>query len=447
MQTETWAEIEDDIKSLMRTKVREIGYCIKQILSAPDLKENEFRELKPHRFEVGLLPLRSTARARVDLTIDATFAITNWDNESLAEKINQGIDLTSDIRQEVHNSLTDVLVEIAPNDFYLRFSERRDRDKSIEMKLADAVRTKLVAAYCANVANVIVTQVDTDDVKKVRGLLHEPHDADFKVRSLRLGEDIKFYITWRISDLDKDAWDIITRPFCNEVTISAAVREALIGHFATLDDLELRFEQEEERRALEAIANEAMTKSVNHHFGLMVNITNLRRDKTPLELEIDFNRQQKIEEGLKEKTKELDHLREIRDIERAHEKRRMKAAGELDEIEHQKYAELLSIPSMDLTAEQWDLLEDLKERSGKGIPLSGRQAIAFNDLGGLEDSEDKARILGDKRGRKGVRTSLPGKREQLSQKDKASGAAALEGNIMDNDLHRTIENTSEEVTK
>ena len=183
LQTKSWEIIEKDIKELMSVKATDIGYCIRQILSAPDLKENEFRELKPHRFEVGLLPLRSTARARVDLTIDATFAITNLDNDILAEKVNQGIDLASDIRQEIHNSLTDVLVEITPNDFYLKFAERREGEKSIEMKLADAVRDKIRSVYNASVANVVVTQVDTDDVRKVRALLHEPHDVEFTVSS------------------------------------------------------------------------------------------------------------------------------------------------------------------------------------------------------------------------------------------------------------------------
>jgi hypothetical protein len=106
LRKDTWQQIENRIRGGMEEAAQKIGYHVKQIFSAPEMKENKYGQLRHHRFSIENLPLKSTARAHVDLTVDATFCITDWERISLSSKINQGIDLHSNIYSELHDALS-----------------------------------------------------------------------------------------------------------------------------------------------------------------------------------------------------------------------------------------------------------------------------------------------------------------------------------------------------
>jgi len=339
LQKKSWSSIEAAIKVGMEAKVKEIGYRVKQIFSKPVLKEDKYAELKLHRFLVKGLPFRSTSPVHFDLTVDATFSIPNWDDERLADKINQDIDLDSDITAELRHALSIVLAKVTPNDFILKFSKTEGDRPSIEKQLVDAVFAKLTDSYKAHVSFVLISQVDTDEIKRVREILNVPKDVEFTATP-SAGEEVTFSLSWKISNIEENSWEIINRPSCNLEAIQNQLRSALSGTFSALDAEELRYIGEGARRELEEKASVAAHLHVERYFGLILSVSNFRRLRTGIEEEAERVRSEIQRARLEETRKLVQHEGKIRDLRREQELVVVSKAGELSSRTQTRMLEL-----------------------------------------------------------------------------------------------------------
>jgi hypothetical protein len=327
LQRKSWPLIETAIKNGMESEAKKIGYRVKQIFSKPELKESKFAEPQLHQFVITGLPFRSTSPVHFDLAVGATFSIADWDDERMTEKINHGIDLDSDMKTELRQALSIVLARVTPNDFILKFSQDID-GPSIETKLADAVQTKLKEAYQANVSFVSVNQVDTDEIKRVREILDVPKDVDF-MATPPSGEEIRFSLTWKISNIETNSWDIISRPFCNLDEIQGRLRNTLSGAFSALRYDELRYEGEDQRKKLEERASKVAVAHVETFFGLLLTTSDLRRFRTKMEELAEQLRIKVLQGKINEIGTTIDHNATMLEIRRAHELGSARRAGEL----------------------------------------------------------------------------------------------------------------------
>lgn len=391
LQNKSWALIEAAIKAGMEAKSREVGYRVKQIFSEPELKENKFGELRLHGFPIIGLPLKSTSPACFDLNVAAQFFINSWDDAMIAEKINQGIDIESDILSELRNSLAAVLARITPNDFILKFSSDDDEGVSIEKRLIHAATNALINAYNAHVTFVVVTQVDTAEINRVRQILNEPQDVEFIATPYGRGEDIRFALSWKISDIDTDSWEIINKPFCNLDFIQTQVRSALSGAFSTRTYQDLRYVSEQSRINLEQAAQQAAAKHISAYFGLKISVSNLRREATVIEHEAEKLRSKIIIEEIADVNERLSHESEGRRIHRQQELDAIKKSGELTDRRHSRLIELLENP--DRNKAEDDELAALQRTAGptrdnvNSLPVGAQRRIAVVDTSSATNPE------------------------------------------------------------
>jgi hypothetical protein len=283
VQPESWKDIEAQIKEKMVERAGEIGYDVKQIFSAPRLKEWEFADPKYHRFELSDLPLRSTARAHVDLTVAATFFIKDWGDSKIVQKINQGIDLGTDIERELRQTLSSVLAEVSPNDFILKFSERNAENGSTEDKLRTAVEKTLIDKYQAGVSSVIVTPVDNDEIGRVRGLLNVPKILQFTAKPLAGPEEMSFSVSWRVCDIESDSWNKVSRSTCNLDAIEKSLISALEASFNGVAPQLLYARTSGELKQLGEEAFKQPKKEIVANFGVGIDLSNLNRAWTSSE--------------------------------------------------------------------------------------------------------------------------------------------------------------------
>lgn len=352
LEKSSWEKIEATIKSEMEIKAKEIGYHVKQIFSRPELKENEFKESKLHRYPILQLQLKSTAPVYFDLTVAATFAILDWKNEELAEKINQGVDLKTDITSELHHALAAVLVTCPPNDFILKFGDPRNGGASIEAELKDAIKNTLEKKYQAQVSFVSVDQVDTDDIKRVRELLNIPKEVEFDAIPYGGGESVKYRLTWKISSIDQNSWSVISRQFCNLENIQNELQKILSGSFSSLGHNDLRYETAEAKRILEEKAEGVAKTHVQDFFGLTVSVSNLRRDPTKQEQKVQGLHEKQFDAEVDEAVDKIVHTRTLRNVDRKRELEFRQKSDQLVDIRHKRLAELLSKPDRNRLEEE-----------------------------------------------------------------------------------------------
>src|SRR4029077_9039122 len=360
LQTKSWDIIEADITAAMEAKAKIVGYRVKQIISRPELDENKFRHANPHPFEIKNLPLRSTSPTVVDLTVGVNLSITKWDDEGLAAKINQGVDLETDIEAELRHALTSVLIETIPNDFILNFSKSQGDEASIEQKLCHAVQKRLQDVYKADVFSVVVTQVDTDEVKRVKELMNEPHEVYFDVKPYGGGEDLMFSMTWKISDIQANSWEIIRRPFCNSDNIRDALRTVLQGTFSALNYNDLRYETVTQKDSLEAAAVSAAEKHIASHFGLVIALSNLRRGRTKGEAGATALIGETLDLKIEDKRAALKHKVGLRQEERKQELERVRSTNVRVVRDRERLSLLEARPPNDLTGPEQEELARLK---------------------------------------------------------------------------------------
>ena len=216
---------------------------------------------------------------------------------------------------------------MTPNDFILKFSQDID-GPSIETKLANAVQSKLTDAYKANVSFVSVNQVDTDEIKCVREILDVPKDVEFAAIPSS-GEEIRFSLTWKISNIEKNSWDIISRPFCNLDEIQARLRNTLSGAFSALPYDELRYEGDDQRKKLEEHASKVSAAHIEKFFGLILATSDLRRFRTTMEELAEQLRIKLLQDRINEVAAESKHDVAMKEVRRTRELGSTKRAGEL----------------------------------------------------------------------------------------------------------------------
>lgn len=420
LQEPVWSSIKADIKELMKQEADRIGYCLQQIFSEPELDENKYKDLQSHRFTIRQLPLRSTARARVDLTVDAEFSISEWEDPNIAEKINHSIDLEDDIKREIREALSSILVSISPNNYYLKYADRENGGISVEDQLTNSVKERLESTYKANVSNAIVTQMDTFEVEKVRGLLHRPRELKFTAGSYGIGEEIRFSISWKICGLNSESWDKITSEFANSEEIGEKIASTLKTLFSTLKEEQLRFETGEHAMRLLEAAQRVVKEQIEGDYGVLVQLSNLRRDKTPVEQEIDKQAAAERKNLVESRRKAMEHQGKLGDRDRERELSDSETTNRRRLSDQREIQRIADKPQDQRTDQEEDRLQRLQQKyGGDTVQRTGMSALLRPDL---NVPLDKNAILGrgtdvDQTSTSGEPATLPSQTEINADKD------------------------------
>lgn len=387
LQSDTWSDIAEKIKAGMTLRAKAIGYDVEQIFSAPAIVENEFSKPDYHPFELSDLPLRSTSRARVGLTVATNFYVPDWSGKRISQKINQGIDLKGDIRRELSQALSTVLATVNPNDFMLGFGQRGADGTSIEEQLVGAVRKTLTESYDAEVLKVAVTPVENDDVVRVRGMLDVGHVLEFETTPYSGPENLSFKVTWRVCGFAADSWDKISRPECNLDSIEAALKNALVRTFNGIDLANLYARDNEATEKLERFGFSHPRKQIAGQFGVELDLSNLTR----LLSESEINRRALQSEADAAKAAlyrgKLDHVKAVQEDGLA---RDLKRRQEMDDLFHADFERLLDLRR--LVAPNEREKDELKVLTARLLPEASDE-VSFPDIADVDLAPDVPKAI------------------------------------------------------
>lgn len=319
---EPWVEIERAIKDEMSSAAAEIGYGLDQIFSEPDIKELDYQTEKSRRFEIEDLQLKDQFGETVSISVAAKFAITDWADDAIARKVNQGIDLAEDIRGTIRDACADVLHQITPEDFFLKFRLPDDEtETSVENALKSEVKKRIDAVYRTNTKTVVVEGKATELVEKINALIATPQATPVPVRSNVDQTKVIFNLRWRLTgpSSNPNSWNLVMRTAEAFEDLEKSLAGEVEANFALLDSQYLFIDTGAAVSVLLTIVNTTVREVIETSFGVVIEATNISRDETPRDAKIGDYEEKMLDDRIEEKTQVRQHGAKLLEVARKQE--------------------------------------------------------------------------------------------------------------------------------
>ena len=192
------------IRQAMQIEAESIGYYVKHILSVPKQEHSQLLdnlEIKDEKSEFST----NVASIKVKLSTAVNLKFTSL--EKFDYYLNKKIDDIKNIIQKTINRTTaEILINIDPERFYMRFYKPKNGEKSVEQELKDEITKALEDQFGATLIRVVPIPEQTDIIEYLQRLIGMVGSFECKVPSLMGGEAVTFQGDFKILGIEQDSW-------------------------------------------------------------------------------------------------------------------------------------------------------------------------------------------------------------------------------------------------
>lgn len=198
---------EIEIKTRIEREVGEVGYTVKQLITAP--------ALEPLRWKEGFLienlsDTFATRDSRIDvgLNIVVKGKITDLRNPNLQKYLTPRSRLFGDLRGAVLRETRQIIHGVSPEHFYMRFAYSDDANTpAVRETLEKQIGELLAERFAVEDIGVIAKPLETELTKRLEYLQRGPHKVDITCSPLnRGGEEVQYRIDFDILGVPPDGW-------------------------------------------------------------------------------------------------------------------------------------------------------------------------------------------------------------------------------------------------
>jgi hypothetical protein len=289
--------IEREIRDALSEEAKALGYDIKQLITVPDLEPIKWKEnftIDPQgTFETKI------SNVHVKLHIVITTRINNL--EDIEQDLNWQRNVPNLMEETVLNEVRQYLHKIEPERFYMRFNftDKKEEKKSVETELIELITGKLKERFHAEVIDVIPKIVDTDLITRFRNLQERICRFEVELLSLHGGERVLFKGRFNVDSVHPEGWYQFQMRNITIDEIKQHVEERILAILQTLPNENIIFKTFQQRKELETIIKKIVEEDVAREFGLVINVSNIHREHTELELATNEQRIGRFEARLK----------------------------------------------------------------------------------------------------------------------------------------------------
>ncbi|HEX8904699.1 MAG TPA: hypothetical protein VF771_07640 [Longimicrobiaceae bacterium] len=272
----------DRIKAVLAREADAIGYEIRQFITVPELAPIRLKE----KFAIDTEGSFETRLRNVVVRLQVNVSARIPDLQKIETLLNSQQNVADLMEKAVLDTVREYLHGIDPERFYMRFSftdpqRYPDETRSVEAELLDQVRERLQGhEFHAEVIRVVIKIVDTDLITRFRAL--QGRICPFAVVVGPEADQVTFRGDLRVISVDPDGWHNFQTLSLDVDQIREQVETHLNVRLHTRREL-LRYQQEEQRRAIETFVSAAARLYAAREFGLAIEVGNLRREWTRLE--------------------------------------------------------------------------------------------------------------------------------------------------------------------
>jgi hypothetical protein len=303
-------EFEDVKKSIedeMRQRASKIGYTINQIISEPRLPENALLYMDTYDFTYTSLATSDSA-INADFKVTVTFMLN--DKKAFKELFRYSTDAKEGLEKIFEVELKKVLSYESPERIFLHYynDKFQDSSKSLKRELEERISRYLSEKLDATIQDIHIVPVDNGLLKPLYDVRGESRDIEIALAPKIGGNPIIYKATLFVEGHDNNNWSKLIDGKYDMDRIEELVINTLQAKFNVLSEGELRFTTLEHRDYMENIADKLAKEAVSKRYGLIVEISNLDREKNREE-SLELNSQNKIlDYKYKEKDENLKFL-------------------------------------------------------------------------------------------------------------------------------------------
>lgn len=274
----------DPIKRKVQKRLRAIGYDTDHYIVQPNLPPTK---LKNEGFQCDVSDEFATQDPRVCVNLSVRVRGRIGSLEKVKKYIHPTIDLLEVIEQHIRREVEHALINVAPADYFMRFSQG---DDSVEHKIVRVVADILRDEFDVREPSLFVKQLENKLSERFLELRHGTHEFAVDVRSLALQgshEPARIVGEFKIASVLEDGW--ATFQDNNYATLEeeiAAVRKLLEddlkGKLEVLGASRVNYADLHEYKEFREITLTS-TNTIGRFFGLAIDIPVVRRKSTEQE--------------------------------------------------------------------------------------------------------------------------------------------------------------------
>jgi len=285
-------EYEKAIKERLSVRADEIGYEVEHLVTIPDLEPITWME--PFSME----PSGSFETKQPKVYVKLQFAvIARIPNLATVEKyLTRNQHIPRLMEDAILQTVRQCMHSIEPERFYMRFNYSPLPDESsVEAELVKRISSKLQTDFGAEVIDVVVKAGETEIMARLKALQETICPFEVRIDVQHFGEPLVFRGNFQVDSVDggRDGWLKFQSSAANVETIRRLLEEHIASEFDSLTPDQLMYRDPLHRKRLQTQLQGLAIRFVRQIFGLMITITNVRRDRTAAEA--DNNRRRLLE--------------------------------------------------------------------------------------------------------------------------------------------------------
>lgn len=274
------------IKKALVGEATALGYDIKQLIIGPDLAPLRLRE--PFMIDPEATFETKVAGVYVKLHIVVTARIPNL--EKIEWRLNRQQDVRLLMQDVICNVARQYLHKVEPERFYMRFSfvdpTHPEETQSVEGELSALIKAAIEGdQFHAEAIDIVIKMVDTDLIERFKKLQERICGLDVLVDPLQGGPSVQFCGNLRITAVDSAGWQRFQISTCTLDELQAQVKSRILAWLQTLPSKALEYTSEAHREELQDRIQTLTEDYIRKEFGLVAEISNIRRAQTSLEAE------------------------------------------------------------------------------------------------------------------------------------------------------------------
>lgn len=286
---------EQKIKDALTDEAKRIGYRIQQLITGPDLEPLTWKE----SFTVEVTGSFETSLSRfyVDVQFVVTCRIPKL--ETVETYLNREQDVPKLIGEHVLAVARQSLHAISPQRFHTRFNFSENGEHTVEQDLTEAIQAGIRKKFGADVFRVIIKVVETELWSRLKKLQQTISPFVVEMQSVYGDEPLIFRGNFQVDSVDGDGWRRFQSSTSGVEEIRKQLEDHILSEFHTLTPDQMQYRSPRHRKQLESLLIGVAQRFVREEFGLVIRVTNVRRDPTPQEIAANRQRLREREESLR----------------------------------------------------------------------------------------------------------------------------------------------------
>jgi hypothetical protein len=362
--------VEDRIKEALRDEAAAIGYEIKQFVTVPDLEPIQLRNNFEIRIEEGF----ETALRGVDVKLQVVVTARIPRLEAIEDLLNRRQDVRRMMADSLNAALRQTLHEMDPERIYMRFNHSDRGERPVQDELKDLLGARLKSEFHAEIIGIAIKMAETKLIERFRRLQERICSFAVQVTSYHGGPAVVFLGDFRVLDVHPQGWHTFQLHDFGLDHIQEQLQKHLLSELQPLYSQRLRYREKVDHNEVKADLTKAATEYVADEFGLTIQITNVRRELTGIEMAAIAAETEIQQAGL-----DLDKMYRLNLIE-AYQGRNQSIMGQIEKLQEKLLLAVGVEGAEEEVVKLQDNIESLRRSMGKA-EISSFDEVRVEALG------------------------------------------------------------------